>query len=79
MSKVNGQLRICDRCGSEIFLKCTGEGNTDGGYTRWNEFEKAVGWNYLSTIGDLCPKCWDEYQERRKTFDAELKSAKFIK
>lgn len=36
----NGKLRICDRCGAQHFSKTTGEGETDGGYTRWNNFEE---------------------------------------
>ena len=31
---------VCDRCGAEVFLKCIGKGETDGGHTIWNEFEK---------------------------------------
>lgn len=61
MSCKNGQMMTCDRCGDWIFLKCTGEGEMDGGYTRWNNFEPAVGWEYIKNVGMVCPKCWKEY------------------
>lgn len=61
MSGVNGKMLTCDRCGSWIFLKCTGEGQADGGYTRWNTFEQVEGWDYLRGVGTMCPKCWEEY------------------
>lgn len=57
MSKQNGQLTICDRCGEEIFRKCTGEEERDGGFTRWNTFEpKPRGWSNHKGF-DLCPGC----------------------
>ena len=43
MSSVNGRLATCDICGESVFLKCVGEGETVGGYTRWNKFEEAKG------------------------------------
>lgn len=62
MSEAKGLLKTCDRCGEQIFLRCTGEGSRDGGFTRWNEFEPATGWNYIADVGSVCPKCWSEYQ-----------------
>lgn len=76
MSKQNGQMLICNRCGAWIFRECTGEGERDGGFTRWNNFEPATGWNAVSTVGDVCPKCWQDYQdmlERYKKKPPELK------
>lgn len=63
MSRENGQLRTCNRCGKQIFLKCNGEGEMDGGFTRWNTFDQtpAKGWDFLSKIGDVCPGCYAEY------------------
>ena len=50
MAKVNGQIVTCDRCGKHIFLKCTGEGERDGGFTRWNKFESLPdGYNTILT------------------------------
>lgn len=34
MSSEKGELETCDRCGEMIFLKCTGEGSTNGGDSR---------------------------------------------
>ena len=68
MSRENGQLRTCDRCGTQMFFRCTGEGEADGGYTRWNEFEYPTGWGVLGEIGDVCPTCMREYVEILERF-----------
>lgn len=76
MSKVNGQLVTCDRCGKTIFRECIGEGETDGGFTRWNKFtDLPKDWTKPYNIGDLCPDCsleWElleqEFMSRRKDF-----------
>lgn len=73
MSKVNGQLRTCDRCGEKIFLKVTGEKERDGGFTRWSEFEKAGGWTHEYIIGDLCPACSNEYARIVEEFKQKQK------
>ena len=58
MAQVKGRLSICDRCGKTIFSKVTGEGETDGGYTRWNKFEELPeGWKNYYEVGLLCPDC----------------------
>lgn len=69
MASVNGQLVTCDRCGASIFLKCTGEGERDGGFTRWNKFEPPPeGWSIVSVPSKdratgnqqhirVCPPC----------------------
>lgn len=71
MSQINGQLSTCERCGAQIFRKCTGEGERDGGFTRWNTFEPyPEGWALVSVpkgiaVHDcvrVCPAChkaWD--------------------
>jgi hypothetical protein len=67
MSRINGQLMTCDKCGKQVFLRAIGEGETDGGYTRWNKFEPFPdGWSVEE--GDLCPDCTKEYQEMLKGF-----------
>ena len=69
---INGQLCTCERCGAQIFRECTGEGETDGGFTRWNKFEPfPEGWMNLpvrtraENLQDrfllLCPTCTGEY------------------
>lgn len=58
MSGIKGKLISCDRCGHEHFLKYTGEGESDGGYTRWDKFEDLPeDWLWESEIGYLCPHC----------------------
>ena len=69
MSEVNGQLCTCERCGFQIFRKAIGEGEADGGYTRWNKFEDYPdGWGLVGVPEDngarygyirVCPSCHD--------------------
>ena len=66
--KMNGRLIICDRCGKEQFFKHIGDGETDGGFTRWNKFEEAKGWSNEYKIGDLCPECTEEFQRMKERF-----------
>lgn len=68
MSSKTGRLLTCDRCGKQIFLNCTGEGEADGGYTHWNTFEKADGWMWVREVGDMCPRCWRDYNEILEAF-----------
>lgn len=64
MSEIFGKIVSCERCGEQIFLKCIGEEEFDGGYTRFNKFESFPdGWE-LSRIAypevtymRTCPKC----------------------
>lgn len=63
MAWTNGRRYICDRCGAETFCACTGEGERDGGYTRWNKFEPLPeGWKSY-WIGLLCTDCNRQYAE----------------
>lgn len=69
MSRVNGQLVTCDRCKKQIFRKMIGEGETDGGYTRWKKFEDfPEGWSCPSTLGDLCPDCSTKFENLKRDF-----------
>lgn len=70
MSEVKGKLQTCDRCGETIFLKTVGDGDADGGFTRWNKFEEAPeGWARRYDISSLlCPKCNKEYENLLKWF-----------
>ena len=57
MSRENGKRIICDRCGEQVFVKHIGDGERDGGFTRWNEFEPTPeGWG-MHKFYDLCPAC----------------------
>lgn len=71
MSEVNGQLTTCERCGVQIFRKCIGEGERDGGYTRWNNFEPyPEGWGLVSVpegirpydYARVCPECHSKWK-----------------
>lgn len=74
MSRRVGMLLGCDRCGKEVFLECTGEGERDGGFARWNLFEDTpAGWQSKTPAGTLCPECnrlWES------TFDNFMKVVK---
>lgn len=74
MAEVNGKLVSCDRCGDTVFLKCIGEGETDGGFTRWNKFEPLHdGWTYCNGVGRLCPKCTEQFNKMLKNFIQEVR------
>jgi hypothetical protein len=74
MAEMKGKLIICDRCGETAFLKCTGEGERDGGYTRWNTFENEPdGWDVHTGVGRLCPACNREYTQLIATFKNKSK------
>ena len=63
MSEVNGKLCTCDRCGLQIFLRTTGDGEADGGRTRWNKSEPyPPNWASHLDTGRLCPTCERAYQ-----------------
>ena len=72
----NGRLSVCDRCGQGTFSRCTGEGELDGGFTRWNKFEPLPeGWRNHSAIGLLCPVCNEEFNRIMDAFiDAKKES-----
>lgn len=76
MAYKNGRLYKCDRCGAETFCACTGEGETDGGFTRWNTFEPLPeGWeSYIDLrVGLLCPECNAEYTSVVQKFKETVK------
>lgn len=77
MAKINGQITICDRCGTQVFRKAIGEGEADGGYTRWNDFEPlsdgwglvaipsrkgAVSGNAHNSYLHVCPECHELWE-----------------
>lgn len=76
MAKINGQIVICDRCKAQVFRKVTGEGEADGGYTRWNTFEPLPdGWGLVAIPSSrgapsanahngylhVCPECHKQW------------------
>lgn len=56
----------CDRCGKTGFFKKLKENETDGGYTRWNEYEPHDDWGRRERVDknyvDLCPECLQGYK-----------------
>lgn len=78
MSKQRGQLLTCDRCGKTIFLKEleAKEKDTDGGYTRWNEYKHEKPpeeWTHkyfgdYSHKYDLCPECAERFKREYNIF-----------
>jgi hypothetical protein len=77
MAAINGKLIICDRCGETAFLKCVGEGEMDGGFTRWNKFEPTPdGWGNHRETGLLCPCCDLEYTKLVEMFKTKIESFK---
>lgn len=64
MAEVKCKLITCDRCGATRSLKCIGEGEMDGGFTRWDKFEyPPEGWHLHIDVGRLCPKCNKKYED----------------
>ena len=62
MAHIDGRKFICDRCNKEIFCKLKGEKTSDGGFTRWDEFEPLPdGWGVKPLIGLLCCNCNKEH------------------
>ena len=69
MSRVNGCLVACDRCGESVFLKTIGDGEADGGFTRWNKFESLPkGWGSDYSVGTLCPTCNQKWKSLKEDF-----------
>lgn len=72
MAEKKGLLIICDRCGNTGFCECNGEGEADGGYTRWNKFEPPPeGWGIsrdCEKYHRLCHHCYAEYQRILQEF-----------
>lgn len=67
MSRKEGKLIVCERCGKQIFLEKLGEKALDGGYTTVEKYaEKPKGWELVTKPGgngymDVCPGCWEDY------------------
>ena len=73
MAEWKGMIVSCDRCGKEIRLKYLGVGETDGGFTRWQNFEDMPeGWAYHSEVGRLCPNCEEAYKNMVSMFMVDI-------
>jgi len=68
---INGRMIYCERCNKQLFLKCIGEGESDGGYTRWNKFEDVPkGWGAVYDTNHegkyICDECRKKFDEKYK-------------
>lgn len=76
MSTKLGKYYICDRCGTTSFFEKIGEGETDGGFTRFDKFEEATDWNTVYPEAShgmgssklLCPTCSEKYNKLMQEF-----------
>lgn len=74
MSIKLGKYYICDRCGNTSFAEKIGEGDLDGGFTRYDKFEDRDEWHYIypdSNSRDsklLCPGCSMKYDKLLQEF-----------
>lgn len=62
---IEGKLILCDHpeCDEKAFCKRIGEGEADGGFTRWNKYEKDPdGWGWREGKR-LCPKHFKELND----------------
>lgn len=68
MSSQNGKRVVCDRCGEQVFVKTIGDGEMDGGFTRWNKFDPLPnGWGYHKGK-DMCPACSSAWNKIESAF-----------
>lgn len=76
MSEVEGKLCKCDYpgCDEWCFLRFTGKGEMDGGFTRWNEFEPyPEGWGWGGAVSmRLCPTHFAEWEQLVDSFGGEV-------
>lgn len=68
-----GKEVICDRCHERIFLRKVASEELDGGFTQYDVFEDRpkewkVGYNAKGARRDLCPACYNKYEELLNTF-----------
>lgn len=68
--------RICSRCGEVVLRKLVKTSFLDGGFTRSDEFEKAVGWAWHYETNWLCPKCEEEYKNTISQFLSKAEKQK---
>ena len=69
MRGTKGLQIACAKCNTELFLKLIGTNETNGGYTRWDEFEEVPeDWLYETAFGYLCPKCATQFKRLMTEF-----------
>lgn len=56
--EIRGIMSFCSRCDTAVFRKYIGQGEMDGGFTKWDKYEDLPdGWLYETEFGYLCPEC----------------------
>lgn len=76
MSTKLGKYYICDRCGTTSFCEKIGEGEADGGFTKFDKFKEAEGWitvypevsHGMRSSKLLCPACGEKYDKLMREF-----------
>ena len=72
MAEKTGILKICDRCGEQIFLELIEKEVLDCGITYRAEYEAPPkGWQWHADTGYLCPQCNAEYIELLRNFKGD--------
>ena len=67
MSRREGELTVCERCGEQLFVEKEGEIIQDGGFSITSKLkERPKGWELVTGPGgkgylDVCPKCYERY------------------
>ena len=69
MAEVKGKMITCNRDSNFVFLKRLVDGDTDGGFTKYERYEDLPSdWMFATQFGYLCPKCAREFRTFMTTF-----------
>lgn len=69
MSRAEGRLIICDRCGATVFCKRLSDGNDPACFEK-----RPAGWTIPTSFKDLCPQCSAEFNELVSSFLNKVES-----
>lgn len=78
MAEFEGKNLVCDLCGRSVFLKYIGEGESDGGFTKWRKYEeKPKGWSSMSCVRfifpNVCPSCAERIEDAIESVVNEIR------
>lgn len=78
MAEIEGKRLICDVCGAEVFLKYVGDGEADGGFSRWRKYEeRPKGWHSINIAthawANVCPSCVERIGDAVQATVAEIR------
>lgn len=77
MAETEGKLLTCDLCGMDTFLKYLGDGESDGGFTKWRRYQKADGWGNVHvgkiSYSTICPFCKKKIESALRTCISEIR------